>query len=77
MSTTLIPRRRLYRLDGEKKPINVEVPIDTYNILKRLADHRGWSVAEATRQAIGILLAQNKDIVDYLYSLSDVDSNGR
>lgn len=68
MSTTTPQRHRVYRIDGDKKPINVELPKTMYVELVDLSQRRGWSLAEATRQAIALFLERNKDIDNVLLS---------
>jgi len=68
MNTLMTPRNSLIGLEGDRKSINYELPIDTYMVLKELARRRGWSMSEASRQGITLLFEQNKDIVDVLLS---------
>jgi hypothetical protein len=68
MNTSTIPRYRLHRIDGEKKAMNYELPLDEFAGFALLAEHRGWSLAEATRRGVRLLLDQNKDIVNILLS---------
>lgn len=64
-------RFRVYRVEGTKKQLNTELPLETYRQMQALAQHRGWSMSETSRRAIGLFLAQNKDILDILLSEHD------
>lgn len=72
MNTSTVPRHRLYRIEGDTKQMNVALPMSTYRTLQLLAAERGWSMAEATRRGIALLLAQNMDIVNVLLSEDDL-----
>lgn len=63
METTLTHRRRL---KGELSDFAFRMPRDHRDQMQAIADHRGWSEAEAMRRAVALFLDQNRDLLKVL-----------
>lgn len=63
MDTTVTHRRRL---SGELSDFAFRMPRLHREQMQAIADHRGWSEAEAMRRAVALFLDQNRDLLQVL-----------
>ncbi len=82
MSTTPTIQRRQIRkgaLAGQAMSnFAFQMPAKQREAMQILAQHRGWSEAEALRRAVALFLDQNRDLLQVLCpDLSEANSRGQ
>jgi hypothetical protein len=79
MNTITTPRRQVRKgahVGQAMSAFAFQLPTRQREALQAIAEHRGWSEAEAMRRAIALFLDQNRDLVHGL-SMDHADEGAR